>query len=245
MYVFIPRNFNRGIGSLFDPCVNAMGRWPYCQSRMEVSHYLRIWRDHHTLSLLREYRVKTTRGFSCDFISSQFCKSSYSRPPCWFPLYMERYRKIQQNFLFSSYHNTKLQQNDKNISTHTLLEFQVFLWSKLKVQAFFVVFLYTTSYKKSCAYGCVPRRANPLPCPLYSKRRKIKVLSLVDINNNTLRVFTKVRSQSENKKLSWSVWMCLIGFSNYVHMLLISNVQTPKCFPLSRHGIPSSARKFK
>ena len=25
------------------------------------------------------------RGFSCEIISIQFCKSSYSRPPCWFP----------------------------------------------------------------------------------------------------------------------------------------------------------------
>ena len=25
------------------------------------------------------------RGISCDVISSQFCESSYSRPPCWFP----------------------------------------------------------------------------------------------------------------------------------------------------------------
>ena len=37
------------------------------------------------------------RGFSCDVISSQFCKSSYSQLPCWFPLSIARYRKIQQN----------------------------------------------------------------------------------------------------------------------------------------------------
>ena len=33
-----PRNFKGGIGSLFDPCVNAMGQWPYWPSRMEVSY---------------------------------------------------------------------------------------------------------------------------------------------------------------------------------------------------------------
>ena len=36
------------------------------------------------------------RGLICDVISSQFCKSSYLWPPCWFPLYMARYWKIQQ-----------------------------------------------------------------------------------------------------------------------------------------------------
>ena len=37
------------------------------------------------------------RGFSCDVISSQFCKSSYSRPPCWFPVTTVRYWKTQPN----------------------------------------------------------------------------------------------------------------------------------------------------
>ena len=32
---FEPRNLKGGIRSLFDPCVNAMGRQPYCSSHME------------------------------------------------------------------------------------------------------------------------------------------------------------------------------------------------------------------
>ena len=32
----IPKEFEGGIGSLFDPCVNATGQRPYCLSRMEV-----------------------------------------------------------------------------------------------------------------------------------------------------------------------------------------------------------------
>ena len=32
------RNLKWGIGSLFDSCVNAMGRWSYCPSCMEVSY---------------------------------------------------------------------------------------------------------------------------------------------------------------------------------------------------------------
>ena len=83
-------------------------------------------------------------------------------------------------FLFSSYYNIKLSEHDKNISTHTLLKFRIALWSKSKVQTFFVVFLYTAPYKKetmlhtkrkpggdsiSCVYRCVPHRANPLLRP--------------------------------------------------------------------------------
>ena len=75
----------------------------------------------------------------CFYFNSQFCKSSYSRPLCWFPLSMQRYRKTQQNV--------------------PLLFIIILL---------FVIFLYTALYKskpssreKSCAY------ANPLYCMRY------------------------------------------------------------------------------
>ena len=50
------RNLKWGIGSLFDPCVNTMGRRPYCPSCMEVScctfgFSTIIRRDLRTLSL--------------------------------------------------------------------------------------------------------------------------------------------------------------------------------------------------
>ena len=53
------RNLKGGIGSLFDPCVNAMVRQPYCPSRMEVSYctfefVAIIRRDLYTLPLLRD-----------------------------------------------------------------------------------------------------------------------------------------------------------------------------------------------
>ena len=41
LYVYLHGHkelFKRGIGSLFDPCVNAIGRRPHCPSRMEVSY---------------------------------------------------------------------------------------------------------------------------------------------------------------------------------------------------------------
>ena len=55
----IARNLKGGIGSLFDPFVNAMGRRPYCSSRMEGSYctfgFGTIIRcDLRTLSLLRD-----------------------------------------------------------------------------------------------------------------------------------------------------------------------------------------------
>ena len=91
------------------------------------------------------------RGFSCDVISSQFCKSFYSRPPCWFPFAwtgIGKYNKMSCYFLFSSYHNTKLRLSDNNSKTHTWLKFQILLYSKSKVTAGFVVFLHTAPYKK-------------------------------------------------------------------------------------------------
>ena len=63
------------------------------------------------------------RGFPFDVISSQFFKSSYSRPPCWFPFawpVIGKYNKTSRYFLFSSYHNTKLRPSDKNLKTHTV-----------------------------------------------------------------------------------------------------------------------------
>ena len=70
------------------------------------------------------------RGFSCDVISSQFCKSSFSQPPCWF-LYawpgIGKYNKMSRNFLFSSNHNAKLRLRNKHTKTHTRLKFWVLL----------------------------------------------------------------------------------------------------------------------
>ena len=70
--------------------------------------------------------IKLNRGFSCDVIANKFCKSSYSRPPCWFPfvwLSIGKYNKMPRYFLFSSYHNIELRPSDKNIKTHTRLKF--------------------------------------------------------------------------------------------------------------------------
>ena len=60
-----PRNLKGGIGSLFDPCVNAMGRRPYWPSRMEVSYFTlgfgvicahdRYRVIHHVITFMREW----------------------------------------------------------------------------------------------------------------------------------------------------------------------------------------------
>ena len=81
---------------------------------------------------------------------------------------MGKYNKIPQNFLFSSYHNARLQPSYK-ILAHTLLKFEILLQSKSKITACFVVFIDTGSYKrkpsgkeKSCVYCCALHHANPL-----------------------------------------------------------------------------------
>ena len=58
----VPKEFKRGIRSLFDPCVNAMGRRPYCPSHMEVSYctfgFGAIIRCNlHTLPLSHDSRI--------------------------------------------------------------------------------------------------------------------------------------------------------------------------------------------
>ena len=122
-----------------------------------IKKHIRVWDTKKSTAVtLCRPRENTYRGFSCDVISSQFCKSSYSRLPCWFPLYMEQYWKIQQNvplLLTYSYHNTRLQLSDKNISTYTRWKFEFFLWSKLKVQAYFVVFSIPRHAKGNQAAG--------------------------------------------------------------------------------------------
>ena len=79
--------------------------------------------------------------------------------------------KMFHYFLFISCHIIKLQPSDKNISTHTRMNFQILPWSKSKVQAVFNVFLLTalckrkpSDFEKLCARECLPRRANPLWC---------------------------------------------------------------------------------
>ena len=65
-----PRNFKGGIRSLFEPCVNAMGRRPYWPSHMEVSYCTIgfgaiIWCDLRILSLSRDsLRNKCMRDLS-------------------------------------------------------------------------------------------------------------------------------------------------------------------------------------
>ena len=71
--------------------------------------------------------------------------------------------KMFHYFLFSSYHITRLQPNDKNISTYTWMKFQILPWSVSKVLAVFVAFLHTAlcnlrkprDFEKLCACKCV------------------------------------------------------------------------------------------
>ena len=73
IHVVSSRNLKGGIGSLFDPCVNAMRRQPCWPSRMEVSYCTfgfgaNILRDLRTLSLPHDsphYLSPPRKGNSC------------------------------------------------------------------------------------------------------------------------------------------------------------------------------------
>ena len=65
----------------------------------------RFWLPCRSLIQYKWSPLQTNRGFSCDVTSSKFCKSSFSRLPCWFPVHLWWYWEKQQNvpfFLFSS-----------------------------------------------------------------------------------------------------------------------------------------------
>ena len=51
-----------------------------------------------------------------------------------------KHNKMFRYFLFSSYHITKLQLSDKNISTHNWLKIQILPWSKSKSSSVFFFF---------------------------------------------------------------------------------------------------------
>ena len=120
------------------------------------------------------------RGFSCDIISSQLCKSSFLWLPCWFPSAwpgIAKYNKMSRYFLSSSYHNTKLRPSDKNIKTHTRLKFQILLQSQSdKSNSMFCCFsAYRTIQKGNQAVGqnhariCAYRVVQTLYQSIFSK----------------------------------------------------------------------------
>ena len=92
------------------------------------------------------------RGLSCDVISNNFASHHTATGDhhvgfTVHGLVLENTTKCPRT-VFSSYHNTKLQPSDKNINTHIQLKFQILWWSKSKIAACFVVFLYTMMYQK-------------------------------------------------------------------------------------------------
>ena len=83
--------------------------------------------------------------------------------------------KMLLYFLFSSYHISRIQQSDKNISTHTRMNFQILPWSKSKVLAFFVVFLFSIphcakKWNQEILKNCACVNASQLMQTLYWRR---------------------------------------------------------------------------
>ena len=100
--------------------------------------------------------LTSNRGFSCDIILSQFCKSSYLRPPCWFPYSMEQYENTTKcSVTFYLVHTTVPNYNRvTRILAHTLGgNSESFCKVNQKFQRFFVVFLYMRNIKGNQAAG--------------------------------------------------------------------------------------------
>ena len=85
LYSVCTKDSKRGIWSLFDPCVNTVGRRPYCLSRMEESYCTFgfsaiIRRDLRTLSLPRDsMHVCDPRGKGNSHLTKLFGGLSYEK----------------------------------------------------------------------------------------------------------------------------------------------------------------------
>ena len=89
-------------------------------------------------------RKRVYRGFSCDvIILATAMLVSCCLHDCDG---IGKSNKMFHYFLFSTYHITKLQPNDKNISTHIRMKFQILPWSIESSSSFFV-FLHTALCK--------------------------------------------------------------------------------------------------
>ena len=83
---------------------------PLSRIGIDVTANLKLYRESfHVTSYQANFASHHTRDRHVGFLTPQAG--------------MGKYNKMSQNFLFSSYHNTKLQPSDENISTHTRLKF--------------------------------------------------------------------------------------------------------------------------
>ena len=95
--------FKDFLGKKRDPCLriffvklsDPLGRHILVRPNMWVPPRIRPLSHSDFHSHYLTFERTAYRGFSCDVISSRFCKSSHFRPPCWFPLCMVQYRKIE------------------------------------------------------------------------------------------------------------------------------------------------------
>ena len=99
------------------------------------------------------------RGFSCDFISSQFASHHTRARKVSFLFARDGIGKHNIMFrflLFSSYHNT-LHLSDKNIRTHTWLKFQILSWRKSSGSSsfFFCFVLFLFCFVLFCFCYCL------------------------------------------------------------------------------------------
>ena len=132
---------------------------------MHLNHKPSFW-DHFLWKwLIIGWYDVTWEGFHVTSYQANFASHHTRDRHVGFPFACEgigKSNKIFHNFLFSSYHITKLEPRGKNIITHTWWKLQLFPWSKLKVPSVFCCFSPYRAVKKETNHKCIPRCTNPL-----------------------------------------------------------------------------------
>ena len=119
--------------------------------------------------------------YSCDVMSCQFCKLSYSKPPCCFNFtWSGKYNKMSGYFSLSSYHNSILRLSDKNIQTQYVKMVNLAMQLvKSTCNSLFCCFSYTVSYKRETKERGkimpVPRRVKPLLGFIIAHRNQVEI----------------------------------------------------------------------
>ena len=145
-----------------------------------------------TNDLIKWKHIK--KGFSCEITSSQFCKSLYSRMPCWFPLYTERFNKMSSYFylVYTTIPNynwvTIITQSPLSVNFNSLCAVKV----QYEIQVLFVVVVVSlhNAWKKTKRRG----KAYSVAQPLYYQNQLRKVwcwfILTFSINIDTKRYYT-------------------------------------------------------
>ena len=148
-----------------------------------------------------------SREFSWDIIASEICQSSYSQPPCWFPLGMGLYLKIQQNvpLLFVKFIPNYPITTEWQEYQHTFCSMKL-----IKGFKHFFIFhsaLYKKETKRCCKIVCVcrwvPRHGTSIYFLTYMQKGIICDPYIVMLHFITLRILWPNVSEWEINSELW------------------------------------------